>query len=520
MKFSSVFLIYLFMLVLPGPSHAELTDGLVAYYPFNGNTNDESGNGHHGTNHGALLSSDIASNANSAYRFDGIDDYIEILDADSLDIGLSDYSISAWVKTTSPTNNGRIFSKGSSACITGYMLRLNGNQAHLENAYNQSCQVFLAGNIDIADDQWHFIVGVVNRSEGGFLYIDGQLDASQQIDTSMFNLSNDRNAWIGRNDVHGIEAFNGTIDELRIYNRVLTEAEIQQLYQQRAGTTIAQISNSSDAVIIASPIAVQSSAENSSQSNGFAVVTPQTAQTNIALEDSSLQVAPETLLLIHPPGSAISPVESPPVSTLVRGQIQPKAECKTNKDFIVHAVIGDVSVSCDNQRATAQAAEFKVTYGQTGSDGRLTVSVISGSVIVTDRKQQKIVLTAGQEHSIQAQVPRTSWVLPIENDNVYGGQENLLVWTAYPGASGYLLEYNLPEPVFSETNSSSIEFKQRTVLLGPNDFDIFDDLILFRVFIGQSSNNPIVEGRVFALDANGEIISNTVSSDAVTVSWK
>ena len=250
------------MLVLPGPSHAELTDGLVAYYPFNGNTNDESGNGHHGTNHGALLSSDIASNANSAYRFDGIDDYIEILDADSLDIGLSDYSISAWVKTTSPTNNGRIFSKGSSACITGYMLRLNGNQAHLENAYNQSCQVFLAGNIDIADDQWHFIVGVVNRSEGGFLYIDGQLDASQQIDTSMFNLSNDRNAWIGRNDVHGIEAFNGTIDELRIYNRVLTEAEIQQLYQQRAGTTIAQINNSSDAVIIASPIAVQSSAEN------------------------------------------------------------------------------------------------------------------------------------------------------------------------------------------------------------------------------------------------------------------
>ena len=53
------------------------TDGLVAYYPFNGNANDESGNGHHGTVIGATLTSDRDGNENSSYSFDG-DDIIEL----------------------------------------------------------------------------------------------------------------------------------------------------------------------------------------------------------------------------------------------------------------------------------------------------------------------------------------------------------------------------------------------------------------------------------------------------------
>ena len=55
---------------------ADLNDGLVAYYPFNGNANDESGNGRDGIVFGATLTEDQAGQANSAYEFDGIDDYI------------------------------------------------------------------------------------------------------------------------------------------------------------------------------------------------------------------------------------------------------------------------------------------------------------------------------------------------------------------------------------------------------------------------------------------------------------
>ena len=65
---------------------ATLNDGLVAYYPFNGNANDESGNRNDGIVHGATLTTDRNGNAASAYVFDGVDDYIRIGDSSSLDV--------------------------------------------------------------------------------------------------------------------------------------------------------------------------------------------------------------------------------------------------------------------------------------------------------------------------------------------------------------------------------------------------------------------------------------------------
>jgi len=57
---------------------ADLNDGLIAHYPFNGNANDASGNGNHGTVNGATLTEDRFGNADSAYKFDGQDDYIDL----------------------------------------------------------------------------------------------------------------------------------------------------------------------------------------------------------------------------------------------------------------------------------------------------------------------------------------------------------------------------------------------------------------------------------------------------------
>jgi len=75
---------------------ASLTDGLVAYYPFNGNANDESGNGNDGTVTGAALTADRFGNPNSAYSFDGINDIIEVSHSSSLNI-TSAISLCAWV---------------------------------------------------------------------------------------------------------------------------------------------------------------------------------------------------------------------------------------------------------------------------------------------------------------------------------------------------------------------------------------------------------------------------------------
>ena len=77
-----------------------LNNGLVGYWPFNGNANDESGNGNNGTVNGATLTTDRYGNTNSAYDFDGIDDYIQASNYSSNSsftfsgwINLSDYNI-------------------------------------------------------------------------------------------------------------------------------------------------------------------------------------------------------------------------------------------------------------------------------------------------------------------------------------------------------------------------------------------------------------------------------------------
>ena len=68
--------------------------GLVAWYPFNGNAQDESGNGHHGKVNGATLCKDRKGKDDSAYNFDGVDDFIRIANSDFMNP--SSISISCW----------------------------------------------------------------------------------------------------------------------------------------------------------------------------------------------------------------------------------------------------------------------------------------------------------------------------------------------------------------------------------------------------------------------------------------
>ncbi len=76
-----------------------LATGLVGYWPFCGNANDESGNGNNGTVNGATLSTDRFGNINSAYSFDGIDDKIEIINSSILNFGVNpSFTISFWLK--------------------------------------------------------------------------------------------------------------------------------------------------------------------------------------------------------------------------------------------------------------------------------------------------------------------------------------------------------------------------------------------------------------------------------------
>ena len=95
-------------------TQVDLKKGLAAYYPFNGNANDESGNGNNPIFNNATLVADYFGNANSAYHFNGIDNYMEILNSSSLNFN-QQISLCASVKPTSyytgPCYNNMIISK-------------------------------------------------------------------------------------------------------------------------------------------------------------------------------------------------------------------------------------------------------------------------------------------------------------------------------------------------------------------------------------------------------------------------
>ena len=78
-------------------SRADLTTGLVAYYPFDGNASDMSGNGHHGTVNGAVLTADRHGESGKAYDFDGVDDDIVTTNMTGLNFGATEnFTITAF----------------------------------------------------------------------------------------------------------------------------------------------------------------------------------------------------------------------------------------------------------------------------------------------------------------------------------------------------------------------------------------------------------------------------------------
>ena len=139
-----------------------LQNGLVAYYPFNRNANDESTNGHNGTVLGATLTEDRFNCLSSAYLFDGIDDFIQIPTSASL--RSAHYSLSLWLKTTQEPQVQSIPFSGnyhlSSISGNGYQLEINPQGEIGVDQFTRPT-VNHGGNMasgPINDGSWHHIV--------------------------------------------------------------------------------------------------------------------------------------------------------------------------------------------------------------------------------------------------------------------------------------------------------------------------------------------------------------------------
>ena len=212
------------------------TDGLVAWYPFNGNANDESANGNNGTVLGPLLTTDRYGNSNSAYNFNGVNDMIFIRAvANSLQLNAftDNYSVNLWVKSPNPnisTWTSRIIEDDDLSSI-GYpfSFQVNNPTNITSGVITDFVNTPLATMPNVFNNTWHMMTFVVNHiTDSIYAYIDTTLSDVKE-NTLTTGSASDTIA-IGNRYFGSSRAYSGIIDDVRIFNRVLTHGEILNLY--------------------------------------------------------------------------------------------------------------------------------------------------------------------------------------------------------------------------------------------------------------------------------------------------
>lgn len=218
-----------------------LTKGLLAYYPFNGNFKDSSGNGNNATAmNGAFLTTDFLGRTNSAAGFDGIDDYL--IAPRTSKLNSDSFSISVQVMVNSSNRREAILSRTNIDDASGTVFGLGVSQP-TDNRWgfavtspNQDCSVIhtndttigVHSNPPIQPGRWYNITCTFG---GGIqkIYVDGVL---QETNTQSFKTAKkcaNADLIIGGWWKGDIVSHDGKIDEVRLYNRVLTDCEIAEL---------------------------------------------------------------------------------------------------------------------------------------------------------------------------------------------------------------------------------------------------------------------------------------------------
>jgi hypothetical protein len=213
----------------------DLLHGLIAYYPFDGNADDASGSGHDGVIHGATFTTNGA--AGGAYQFDGLNDYIDAGDSALLDIGTNDFSISFWLQSTmNRVESAALIYKGSWDTSIGYSVYLRGTEfggiagrVGAEVASTTVGSIVENPNIPIVNDGgWHHVVILADRDGSGSIYVDDALQFTRPIGTDSGSLATSTPLTIGGRTFDSV--LDGSMDEIRVYDRLLTTNEIGQLF--------------------------------------------------------------------------------------------------------------------------------------------------------------------------------------------------------------------------------------------------------------------------------------------------
>ncbi len=231
---------------LASRAQVDLNLGLAAYYPFNGNANDASGNNNNPSFNNATLVPDRLGNANSAYHFNGTDSYMKIPNSPSLNFN-NKMSISVWVRPTGfytgTCHGNSVVMKGDADYLTGnYLVRFDDNvytsgancstpvvDITHQNFYGSEASSSPPGYTPyIAQNQWHHVV-ITHDGTTAKLYVNCELKASH-AQTAGQTFTNSYDLFLGKLNAAAFPYWlNGDLDEVRIYNRAINVDEVKAL---------------------------------------------------------------------------------------------------------------------------------------------------------------------------------------------------------------------------------------------------------------------------------------------------
>jgi len=197
---------------------------------------DSSGNGNDGVITGEPLW--VTGIVGGALELDGVDDYVDCGNPAALDFGAGDFTISAWIQLTT-AERATVYAKGGDngggIRYTLAMGEANDNKMTLTTD-DDSDKMQTKGDTVVNDGEWHHVVGM-REGNTGFVYVDGVLDGSLELPEGYdLSGSSQHNALIGaitdHRDPTGAtleKLFMGTIDEVAVYDRALSDAEVAAL---------------------------------------------------------------------------------------------------------------------------------------------------------------------------------------------------------------------------------------------------------------------------------------------------
>jgi Concanavalin A-like lectin/glucanases superfamily/Secretion system C-terminal sorting domain len=213
-----------------------INEGLIAYYPFNGNAQDASPNGNNGVVSGAILTVDRFNQQNKAYSFNGSSAFISINKGLQLS---QNYTVSAWINTNILSSNWQtVISKYETNLYGPYWFGVHLDRPNAWISNGSGTYTFFDSDRSIPTNRWIHLVWT-GQGTVGKVYVNGVLDGTRTI--PLMTQNNDL-VTIGKQVVWaGFDSycwFNGSLDEIRLYNRAFTPCEITDLYdKERLPTT-------------------------------------------------------------------------------------------------------------------------------------------------------------------------------------------------------------------------------------------------------------------------------------------